>query len=113
MGAGINRDLRHCDLMFYGVFQVKKNNEKIYPYAMPLVLVARLTRVPYSVLKQPKRRAALGFVDCKRPSCCSDGRTVFLTGKSVKAYMERLDMRKALYKFTPNSPSPAPPLLGN
>lgn len=99
--------------MFLECFKVKKNNEKIYPYAMPLRLVERLTRVPYGVLKQPKRRADLGFFDCERPSCCSDGRTVFLTGKSVKAYIKRRDMLKALYQFIPNSVIPEPPLLGN
>jgi hypothetical protein len=89
---------------------VKKNNGKNYPRALPLVAVERLTGISYGVLKQPKRRAALGFIDCKRPSCCRDGRTVFLTGQSVKAYRERLDTVNAMYKFTPNSANPAPPL---
>ena len=92
---------------------MKKKNGKIYPNALPLVAVERLTGVAYSVLKQPKRRAALGFIDCNRPSCCSDSRTVFLTGQSVEAYRERLDKVSALYKFTPNYANPASPLRAN
>lgn len=78
-------------------------NRAKYPSALPLVTVERLTRIPYGVLKQPKRRAAKGFVDCEQPSPCSDKRNVFVTGASVQKYLERSEAMDALYKFEPFS----------
>ena len=70
-----------------------------YSDAMSLEAVALATRVGRNVLRQRKRRAKLGFVDAPRPSFCSDKRYVFITGSSVKKFVQNQNAMKNINKF--------------
>lgn len=70
-----------------------------YSDAMSLEAVALATRVGRNILRQPQRRAKLGFIDSPRPSFCIDQRFVFITGSSVKNFVQNQNAMKNSNKF--------------
>ena len=61
---------------------------------------AKLISVDYAVLKQSKRRALLGLVDCPAPSWNLDRRVRFVTGESVMIFLANKAIRQQISQLT-------------